>query len=215
MKYLPLLFKSDLSCLVVGGGQVAARKVESLAEMPGSITVIAPKISSLIETKISEGSVCWLQREYHEGDCGGFELVIAATPFRDINRKVSEEARELGIPINAVDDPELSTVIFPAVWREGSLLVAVSTEGTAPFMAAEIRTRLAGSLRQMSRWVDLGGRFREIVRKEIQNPDHKMMLYRRFIEAGDPEDFTDPPDSDNLGEWLTWLDAIRKPNDKA
>jgi uroporphyrin-III C-methyltransferase/precorrin-2 dehydrogenase/sirohydrochlorin ferrochelatase len=209
MPYFPLLFKNDLSCLIVGGGQVATRKIEALAEMASPITIVAPQITPFIESGTRKGSMRWLKREYLEGDCRGFQLVIAATPDKGTNRKVSEEAKQLGIPINVVDDPELSTVIFPAVWRDGSLLVAVSTEGTAPFMAAEIRTRLAGGIRRMGRWVDIAGRFREIVRREIQNPEEKLRLYRRFIEAGEPEESANPPDKDDLNDWIAWLDTRR------
>ncbi len=210
MTFLPLFFKNNLSCLVVGGGQVATRKIEVLTEMPCAVTVIAPHLTDLLEKRVREGSVRWLQREFTRGDCKGFQLIIAATPARGVNRRVSEEATDLGIPINVVDDLELSSVIFPAVWRDGPLLVAVSTAGTAPFMAAEIRTRLAGCLRQMGRWVDIGGRFREIVREEIRDPDQKMSLYRKFLEAGEPEEFSDPPDTSSLSDWVAWLDAIRK-----
>jgi uroporphyrin-III C-methyltransferase / precorrin-2 dehydrogenase / sirohydrochlorin ferrochelatase len=211
--FLPLLFKNGLSCLIVGGGQVASRKIEALVQMPCTITIIAPHISDLIAEEVRSGSICWLEREYILGDCKGFELVIAATPIREINRRVSDEARELGIPINVVDDPELSTVIFPAVWRDKSLLVAVSTEGAAPFMAAEIRTRLASYAQGMGRWVEIGGRFRDVVRQEVKDTDERGNLYKLFLEAGRTDEFDDPPDSGHLSDWLSWLDNIRKLRD--
>jgi uroporphyrin-III C-methyltransferase/precorrin-2 dehydrogenase/sirohydrochlorin ferrochelatase len=208
--YLPLLFKEGVSCLLVGGGQVASRKVETLLAMPCKVTVVAPHISDFIAEQARKGSMRWQEREYVRGDCRGFQLIVAATPVREVNRGVSEEARELGIPVNVVDDPELSTVIFPAVWRDKSLLLAVSTEGVAPFMAAEIRTRLARSAQGMGKWVDIGGRFRDVVRREIKDPDEKEKLYRRFLDAGEPEVIQDPPGSTRLHEWLLWLDDIRK-----
>jgi uroporphyrin-III C-methyltransferase/precorrin-2 dehydrogenase/sirohydrochlorin ferrochelatase len=209
--YLPLLFKEGLSCLFIGGGQVASRKIEILVEMPCEITIVAPDLADLAAGRVRNGSVRWLEREYHRGDCKGFQLIVAATPFREVNRRVSEEARELGIPINVVDDPQLSTVIFPAVWRDRSLLVAVSTEGMAPFMAAEIRTLLANYARGMGLWVEIAGRFREIVQKSIKDENEKGRLYRRFLDAGQLKDGTAPPTDDDLGAWLSWLDGIRKP----
>jgi len=208
--FLPLLFKNGLSCLIVGGGQVATRKIEAFVQMPCATTIIAPHISDLIAEEVRRGSVHWLEREYIGGDCKGFQLVIAATPFREINRQVSDEARELGIPINVVDDPALSTVIFPAVWRDRSLLVAVSTEGAAPFMAAEIRTRLAGCTQGMGRWVEIGGRFREVVRKEVKNTDERRNLYQQFLDAGPPDELDNPPESRRLSDWLSWLKSLRK-----
>ena len=208
--YLPLLFKEGLRCLIIGGGEVASRKIENLLEMPCDITVIAPDISDFVAQEVRHGSVTWLEREYVQGDCRGFQLVVAATPVREVNRLVSEEAGDLGIPVNVVDDPELSTVIFPAVWRDQCLLVAVSTEGVAPFLAAEIRTRLAQYAQGMGRWVELGGRFREAVRREIQDADEKRKLYKKFLAAGPLEESEIPPDSARLSDWLSWLDNTKK-----
>ena len=207
--FLPLLFKDGMPCLIVGGGQVASRKVETLAEMSCSITVVAPYITDLIAQAAQRETVRWLEREYVLGDCKGFQLAIAATPRREVNRQVSDEARGLGIPVNVVDDRELSTVIFPAVWREGPLLLAVSTEGVAPFMAVAIRNRLARYAGRMGRWVEIGGRFREVVRNEIKDPAERRKLYKRFLDAGQPSDFGSSPDSTRLSDWLSWLNHIR------
>jgi len=208
--YLPLLFKEGLPCLIVGGGQVASRKIGTLLEVPCNVTIVAPRISDLAEEEVRKGSVRWLEREYARGDCRGFQLIVAATPLREVNRAVSDEARELCIPVNVVDDPALSTVIFPAVWRDGSLLVAVSTEGIAPFMAAEIRTWLARCAQGMGRWVEMGGRFRKIVREEIEDAGERKNLYRQFLDAGQPEELDTPPRGTRLSDWLLWLDSIRK-----
>jgi siroheme synthase-like protein len=206
--YFPLLFKDAFSSLIVGGGQVATRKVDTLLQIRCGITIIAPQISELIDRNIQARSIHWIQREYAMGDCKGFQLVIAATPVREINRRVSEEARELGIPVNVVDDPALSTFIFPAIWRHKSLLLAVSTEGVAPFLAAEIRNRLAGSAQGMGSWVEIAGKFREIVRNEIKSATEREKLYRRFIDAGPPGEDQSPPDSGRLSDWLTWISSL-------
>jgi uroporphyrin-III C-methyltransferase/precorrin-2 dehydrogenase/sirohydrochlorin ferrochelatase len=209
--YLPLLFKEGLHCLIVGGGQVASRKIEALLEIPCSITVVAPRLCDPATEAFRKGSIHWLEREYRPGDCGDFQLIVAATPFREINRQVSEEAKKLGVPVNVVDDPELSTVIFPAVWRDQSLLMAVSTGGVAPFMAAEIRTRLARCAEGMGAWVEMGGRFREIVRKEVKDIEQRESLYRSFLDAELPDESHAPPNSTRLSDWLSWLDSTRKP----
>ena len=210
--HLPLLFKSGFSCLIVGGGEVAARKLEALLSLPCNITLIAPHVTEPIRRKIRAGDINWFSREYQSGDCKGFELAIAATPVREVNRSISDEARRLCIPVSVVDDPALSSVIFPAVWRDKSLVVAVSTEGTAPFMAAAIRDRLAESAREMGRWVEIAGIFRDIVRNEIMDADERGKLYTRFLAAGQPDLSCTPPESRCLADWLSWLDQIQKKN---
>jgi uroporphyrin-III C-methyltransferase/precorrin-2 dehydrogenase/sirohydrochlorin ferrochelatase len=203
--FLPLFFKNGPPCLIVGGGRVASHKIKTLLNASCEITLIAPGISGYAADEVRNRSVRWLEREYMEGDCNGFQLVIAATPFREVNRRISEDARELGIPVNVVDDPELSTVIFPAVWREGSLSIAVSTGGIAPFMAAEVRTLLGGYARGMGKWVEAGGRFRDAVRREVADSGQRNTLYRKFLDAGRPENIDISADEMILDEWLLWL----------
>lgn len=208
--FLPLFFKSGLSSLVVGGGQVASHKIRILLGAACRVTVVAPQISDYIAEECGRQSLRWLQREYTAGDCLGYHLVIAATPSREVNRRVSDEARKNGTPVNVVDDPALSTVIFPAIWREKSLSVAVSTGGAAPFLASEIRTRIARFSRGLGDWAETAGRFREAVKNGTFTAEEKNTLFRRFLDAGPqaPEDA--PPEGTDLAGWLSWLKS--RPN---
>jgi uroporphyrin-III C-methyltransferase/precorrin-2 dehydrogenase/sirohydrochlorin ferrochelatase len=210
--FLPLFFKSGLSCLVIGGGTVASHKIRILLDASCTVTVIAPRISEDISEAVKQQRVRWKQRAYSGGDCEGYGLVIAATPVRAVNRRVSEEASGHGIPVNVVDDPELSTVIFPAIWRENSLAVAVSTGGAAPFMAAEIRSRISNYARGLGAWVELGKRFRETVKREILNADEKNALYQRFLDACRPDCALEPPPprENDLNQWLDWLERLHE-----
>jgi len=205
--FLPLFFKSDLSCLVVGGGQVASHKIRILLEASCRVTVVAPKISDYVAEERDRKSLRWIQRKYRAGDCRGYHLVIAATPRRDVNLKISEEARKNGTPVNVVDDPVLSTVIFPAIWREQSLSVAVSTGGAAPFMASEIRTRIARFARGLGDWAESAGRFRKAVKEASFKEEDKSTLYRRFVDAGPPAPEEIPPEGADLEGWLSWLNS--------
>ena len=205
--FLPLLLKTDgLRCLLIGGGQVAARKLEMLARAGCRITVEAPDLCPAVRALVESGAADFIGREYRRGDCRGYGLVVAATERREVNRAVFEEARSLGIPVNVVDDPELCTAIFPAAWREGPLVLAVSTGGTAPFLAAALRDRLAGQCSGMGAWAAAAGRFRQAVRKAVPDPQARQRLYRLFPPQGEA---AGTPDSLELGEWLAWLDRIR------
>jgi siroheme synthase-like protein len=205
--FLPLGFKSNgMRCLIIGGGEVAWRKLELLAAGDCAVTVIAPQIHEGIRCKADLKLVCWVEREFCSGDCRGSQLVIAATGQRDVNRAVFEEAKALGLPVNVVDDPELSTVIFPAVWRQGSLAISVSTEGVAPFMAAAIRDRLAVHGDPLAAWVEAASKFRAMVRSEINNRSERDLLYGRFVDAMKTGYPPDPPESGKLGDWIVWLE---------
>jgi len=204
---LPLHFKTtQLSCLIIGGGHVAARKVEILTSAGCPLTVVAPMIHSHIRHAVECGNVRWHARAFAAGDCAGFQLIIAATPHRAVNRTVSEEARSLGIPINVVDDPELCTVFFGAVWQDGPLTVSVSTGGRAPFMAKALRDGVAKAHAGKGAWVDAAAHFRAAVRSEVTIVEERDRLFRRFAD----EAMSCPPDnlpqSSLLIDWLNWLE---------
>ena len=122
---------------------------------------------------------------------------------------IYEESSSLCIPVNVVDDPELCTVIFPAVWREGPVTVSVSTEGAAPFMAAALRDRLAVHGAALSGWVEAAAKFRAVVRSEVSDWSEKQLLYAQFtdqVRAGDPPG---PPESNKLCDWIAWLKRLK------
>lgn len=130
------------SCLVVGGGKVAERKVLSLLKSRGEVTVISPKVTGYLAALINNQEISYLEREYQKKDLEGAFLVISATDSKDSNREVAKDCLERGILINAVDDPEYCNFIVPAVVRRGDLSIAVSTGGKSPAMAKAIREEL-------------------------------------------------------------------------
>ena len=205
--HLPLFFKLDqLPCLMIGGGKVAARKVDVLLATSCALTVIAPAVDDRIREAVHNGRIRWRPRTYEQGDCKGYRLVIAATPYEEVNRAISSEAQELGIPVNVVDAPDLCTVIFGAVWKEGPLTVCVGTGGAAPFMAGPIRDRVAAAAEGMGIWVETAARFRTAVRKAVPDSAQREHLYHRFAlhaQTGTPRN---PPESDILADWLDWLE---------
>jgi uroporphyrin-III C-methyltransferase/precorrin-2 dehydrogenase/sirohydrochlorin ferrochelatase len=208
--YLPLVFKgAGMHCLIVGGGEVALRKVELLSAADCAVTVVAPHIHDGIQSAIETKGVRWIAREFRSGDCSGYQLVIAATERREVNRAVFDEAKSLCIPVNVVDDPELCTVIFPAVWQKDPLMISVGTGGGAPFMAAAVRDRVAAQGASLARWTEIAAEFRTVVRSEISDWNEKNLLYRKFtdtIRQGDPPD---PPESRKLSDWMAWLEKLR------
>ncbi|HHE46088.1 MAG TPA: bifunctional precorrin-2 dehydrogenase/sirohydrochlorin ferrochelatase [Bacteroidetes bacterium] len=211
--YLPLFFNADLTnCLVIGGGDVALRKIEVLLKAGCNLLVISPRTVAGISELIRDGKVAHLRRKYEYGDCMGNQLIISATSDSEVNTQVSEEARALGIPVNVVDEPDLCSVIFPAIERDEPLTIAVSTGGRAPFMAAELRDRLRGTVKGWGRWVEIAGEFRESVRKAVTEPAERGGLYRRFVAAGMPPDEVAPPEDPDLDRWMDWLQRLEDMN---
>jgi precorrin-2 dehydrogenase / sirohydrochlorin ferrochelatase len=143
MAYIPIFLDvTGRECVVVGGGEVAARKVESLLEAGARVTVVSPQLSPTLESLAANGSMTHIARDYQRGDIRGCVLVYAATDDPKLHRELAAEARALGIPVNVVDVPELCTFIAPAVVKRGALQIAISTGGASPAFAARLRREL-------------------------------------------------------------------------
>ena len=139
----PIFLKLESEpCLVVGGGTVAARKVRGLLAAEAQVTVVSPETAAELASLARAGKIAWRQRPFAAGDLAGFRLAIAATNSKAVNAQVYEEAMRLGIPVNAVDDPQHSSFFVPSVVRRGLLTLAISTSGAVPYLARRLREHL-------------------------------------------------------------------------
>jgi precorrin-2 dehydrogenase/sirohydrochlorin ferrochelatase len=143
MGYIPIFLDvTGRKCVVVGGGEVAARKVEALLNAGAQVTVVSPRLSLPLDSLLARGLVTHIARDYERGDIRGCILVYAATDDPKLHRELVAEARALGIPVNVADVPELCTFISPAVVNRGELQIAISTGGASPAFAARLRREL-------------------------------------------------------------------------
>jgi siroheme synthase-like protein len=108
--------------------------------------VVAPRTTPGLESLAASEKIVLLKRSYQPEDLKDHHLVIAATDSPEVNRVVSEDATAAGIPVNSVDDPEHSTFYVPSVAAQGSLVLAVSTSGAAPYLARKLRVYLESKL---------------------------------------------------------------------
>jgi uroporphyrin-III C-methyltransferase/precorrin-2 dehydrogenase/sirohydrochlorin ferrochelatase len=129
-------------CLVVGGGRIAARKVSLLLRAGANVQVIAPDLCDELRQLADNQRIIHRQREFDDADINGKVLVIAATDRQDINRRVSELAKQANVPVNVVDQPDLCSFIVPSIIDRSPVQVAVSTGGSSPVLARLLRARL-------------------------------------------------------------------------
>lgn len=137
--YMACLDLEGRSCLVVGGGPIALEKASGLLECGAQVTVVAPEVTDGVRALHIE----ILERRYSSSDLDGRFLVVAATSDTELNRRVHGDAEARSLLCNVVDVPELCSFILPAVHRQGSLAIAVSTGGASPALAQRIRCELA------------------------------------------------------------------------
>lgn len=166
MSYFPFFIDiQDKEGLVVGGGRIAAHKIEKLRPFGARLTVIAP----IIQKDLSEdGSLTCLEREFTDGDIQGKTFVIAASDNRELNAYVGRICREKGILVNVVDDRENCGFLFPALVKEGRLTAGISTGGASPQVAATLRSRMAQELPdRMESILDYLEDIRELAKQNI------------------------------------------------
>jgi precorrin-2 dehydrogenase / sirohydrochlorin ferrochelatase len=145
MGYLPISMNLDgRRCVVVGGGEVAERKVAALLEAGARVCVISPKLTAELQRLASTKAVEHLAREWKPGDLKDCLLAFAATDDLGVHRATAAEARAFRVPINVADQPELCDFITPSVMRRGELQIAISTSGASPALASRIRRDLQG-----------------------------------------------------------------------
>lgn len=138
--YYPIFLNvSGKKCIVVGGGEVALRKVEALLGHGAEVTVISPELCSGLSALARQVKIQVIERRYATGSLDGALMVIAATDDRQTNLAVAEEAKKAAVPVNVVDDPASSDFIVPSCLSRGDITIAVSTAGKSPALARKIR----------------------------------------------------------------------------
>ena len=176
------------TCLVVGGGGVALRKVDGLVAEGAVVTVLAPDPVPALVVLAVRDAIHLERRPYKDGDAAGFNLVFAATDDRQVNMRVFEEAELAGIWANVADDPEYCSFHLPARVRRGSFQLAVASGGEAPFVTRRIRQLLERRFGpEWAEWIEAAGRFRNEVRRLDLPPAEAERRYDRFFsETVDP-----------------------------
>ena len=143
MRYYPVFLDiAGKPAVVIGGGQVALRKVEGLLDAGAQVTVISPALHPDLEALVAAGRVRHIAREYSPGDLEGCLLAFVGTDDRSVNAAVASEGKQRGVWVNAVDDPANCDFIMPGIVRRGDIILAVSTSGGSPAMARKLREDL-------------------------------------------------------------------------
>ncbi len=142
MRYPLFLNLAGEPATVIGGGQVALRKIRSLLAAGADITVISPEAPAPLRTLARSGKIRWVRRRYRAGDLRGARLVIAATDDQGVNHRVCTEAKRRRLLVNCAAPPDAGNFIVPSVVRQGQLTVAISTGGASPALARQIRRGL-------------------------------------------------------------------------
>ena len=215
-KYLPINISiKDRPCLVVGGGNVALRKIENLLDYDSDLTVVAPEVDKRIEYYAEKGKLKLEKRPYKSPEGASYGLVISASDDNAVNEQVSHDCRKAGVPVNVVDNPSLCDVIFPAVLKRDCLSITVSTDGKAPFMAGYLRLILEDVFpARWSKIARLAADFRKKVHKRwLDDPSKRVDCFSRFLSA-DWKALMEEKNDEQLQEELDLLLEDREDEDE-
>lgn len=180
MQALPIFFNiAQRPCIVIGGGDVATRKVIMLRKAQGQVTVISPELCEELREMHAQGEIDYVPAEFHAEQLTSACLVIAATDDEAVNEAVSVAAKRLNIPVNVVDAPALCTFTMGSVIDRSPVVIAISSEGNAPVLARHIRSKIETMLpAAYGRIAAIAGEFRDQVKAKFSN----LPARRRFWE---------------------------------
>jgi len=171
-------------CLVVGGGEVAARKVALLRKADALVTVVAPQLCTRLQEQLSHQQIEHRAREYSEDDVADMVLVIAATNISKLNKLVSENARARNIPVNVVDQPALCSFTMPSIIDRDPVIIAVSTGGSSPVLARLLRARLETMIpAAYGRLAKLVEGFRQQVKQRFATTSERRRFWEKILQG--------------------------------
>ena len=181
MDYLPLFAAvKDRPVLVIGGGEIAARKIAFLRRAGAHVQVVAQRLEPQLQQLADAQSIHWLATEFDESQLDAVFLVIAATNDSALNRRVFDAANARHRLVNVVDDQPLCSFIFPSIVDRSPLLVAISSGGNAPVLARLLREKIEALLPgNLGRMAEVAGRWRTRIKAFRRTTDER----RRFWET--------------------------------
>ncbi|NNJ54381.1 MAG: bifunctional precorrin-2 dehydrogenase/sirohydrochlorin ferrochelatase [Ignavibacteriaceae bacterium] len=185
--FFPVLINlNSLPCLVIGGGNVAYRKATTLLNFKAKVTVVSPKINESLKDLAKKNKIKIIKDSYKKNHLQNFEVIFCATDNSKTNLRVHEDCKAKKKLLNVADVPELCDFILPAIVKRGDLTLSVSSQGKAPFYAADIKNRLNHVFPDYYKdIIDIAGGYRSSVLsdKKFNNSKLKQNAFNKFFEV--------------------------------
>jgi len=185
MESLPIFMRiKGARCVVIGGGEVATRKVTMLLKADAAVEVISPEICDALKEQVLAGEIRHIQATFDVGQLAGATLVIAATDDEAVNTVVSDAAKAQNIPVNVVDAPSLCTFTMPSIVDRSPVVIAISSNGAAPVLARLIRAKLETMIpASYGRLAYLARDFRDAVKAKFADTQSRRIFGKKPFKA--------------------------------
>lgn len=156
--------------MIIGGGEVAARKIELLLKSTTHITVMSETLNSSVERLVNLHQLTWLKHNYQIGHLHNCNIVIAATDSTEVNSAIAAESNQLKLLTNVVDQPELCNYITPAIIDRNPIIIAMSSSGSAPILLRMLREQIEKTLPNgYGKLADFSFKFRDHVKARVKS----------------------------------------------
>ncbi|MBT3277170.1 siroheme synthase CysG [Candidatus Thioglobus sp.] len=185
MNYLPIFIDiKQKPCLVVGGGDIAFRKMTLLLKANAQVTCIDHSACSSVQALADQNKITLVKRNFEPSDITTQALIISATDDAQLNAQVSQLAHNANIPVNVVDSPDLCSFIMPSIVDRSPIVIAISSAGKAPVLARLIRAKLESTIpHAYGKLAELAGNFREQVKEKFINIEDRRYFWERVFSG--------------------------------
>ena len=187
MAYFPMFVQlKKKKCLVIGGGKIALRKIEVLKDFEADITDVYSTMYTEMITQIRQiDQICRIFRTFMEKDFNEADFVIAATDDQKINHEISQICRRKKIPVNAVDQKEDCSFIFPSYVKEGEVVAAFSSGGQSPLITQYLKEKIKPDLnKELGQLAQILGSLRKIAKSCIATEQERKAFYKELLQIG-------------------------------
>ena len=194
MRYFPMFLDvENKPILVVGGGEVACRKVDSLLRAGADVTLVSPKVAPYLQQLVDENKLHWVQNFYSSQIISKDYLQVwATTDNPSLNHQVYNDAKKLGILVNVVDDLPYCDFITPSMINRGRIQIAISSGGASPVLVRNIREKLETVLPQnIGLIADFGASKRNSIKESFPTVDERRKFWEHFLSSSFIEQITD------------------------
>ena len=212
MRYFPLFLDLvNKPVLVVGGGEVASRKVEALLKAGADVTIVSPSLVDFLDKLAQEQQVHWIQRFYSSDlVTKSFIQVWATTDNPELNHQVYKDAKELGILVNVVDDKPYCDFITPSMINRGRIQIAISSGGASPVLIRNIREKLEAILPQnMGLMAEFANSKRNSIKEALPSVDLRRKFWENYFSHPDVENARDNRELETI-----YQETMTKPLDE-
>lgn len=211
MRYFPMFMDiADKPVLVVGGGEVASRKVEALVKAGAKITLISPELTPYLLALYKDQKCEWIQEKYHKNKLKHtYCQVWATTDDTDLNHTIYRDAHELNLLVNVVDDQPYCDFITPSMISRGRIQIAISSGGASPVLVRNARQSIESVLPQnMDLLAEFAAQKRESIKQELPSVELRRFFWEQFFSSRGVKEATD---SETLESYYSELLEAQQP----